>query len=190
MISNLEPWSMAVSRWRLSRALRRICVASQMAEAMRPRPAAIRLRRSSTRSSRISSRQASGSTPASARAQRGDPELRIDAPGLQRRQARGQRGRLAPRPLDFAKPRRRDVEMPSRAAAALGRGLADVGPQQASRFQPIQRRIDRARRDRPAGALEDLGANRRAVGLAAEPENREYQQLFELAQVVSRHIVY
>ena len=49
-------------------------------------------------------------------------------------------------------------------------------------FEPLERGVDRAHRDRAAAALFDLGAHQRAVRVGAEAQQGEHHDLFELAE--------
>lgn len=68
------------------------------------------------------------------------------------------------------------------ASPALRRGVAHAGVEPALFFQAIERCIESPRGDLPAGALGDFGANADAVSAIAKPNDREQDDLFELAR--------
>ena len=51
-------------------------------------------------------------------------------------------------------------------------------------LEAVEGRVDRAWGHDPPGAALDFGANRHAVGVLAEPDQREQQELFERAEPV------
>src|SRR5262245_9277431 len=100
------------------------------------------------------------------------------APLLEHGESVRERGGLLPGRADFALPRGRDLEVASRAAAALRSRAADPRSEQTALLEPVERRVDRARRDGSPSTFQDLRANSRSVTVPAEPEERQQQHLF------------
>jgi hypothetical protein len=74
-----------------------------------------------------------------------------------------------------------DLEIALRSSPALGRGIAERRRDIPFVLESIQRSVQRANGQRPAGASLDLQANGHAVRLVAEPQNGQQDNLFELA---------
>src|SRR5688572_25069021 len=72
-------------------------------------------------------------------------------------------------------------EVLSPAAAALRRRIADARSDEAFRFEPIESDIDGADRELSPGTCLDFAPDGRAIGICAEPDEREQDDLFKLA---------
>ena len=83
-----------------------------------------------------------------------------------------------------------DSEQTFRAAAAFGRGLAGARLDQALRLEPAQRGVDRADRHVAPGPGLDFLADGDTIGSVAEPEDRQQDDLLELAKVGRPHYLY
>src|SRR5690606_18917819 len=91
----------------------------------------------------------------------------------------------AQRALDGGRAGRADGVVPLRAPAPLGRRLAEARRHEALLLEPVQGRVERAGRGAPPGAAPDLVADRDAVRVVAEAQDREQDDLLELAEVVA-----
>ncbi len=74
-----------------------------------------------------------------------------------------------------------DLEVALRSSAALRRGIAERRRDVAFVLEPIQRSVQRANRQRPAGPPLDLQADGHTVRLVAESQDGQEDDLFELA---------
>src|SRR5688500_15500784 len=82
----------------------------------------------------------------------------------------------------------RDVEVALGAAAALGQGIADAGPEGALGLETVERGVERAARDFPSGLLLDLLEDRHGVGVVSQPEDGQEDDLLEFAEVNLSHM--
>lgn len=75
-----------------------------------------------------------------------------------------------------------------RATATLWSGVAHARRDQALGLEAIERGVQRTRGDGASRAIRQFRANRHAVCVVAESQNRQKDQLFELAEIRrSRH---
>ena len=74
-------------------------------------------------------------------------------------------------------------------AAALRRRLAEPRLHQAAPLEPRQRRVDGADRDFASGVLGQLAPDRHAVGVVAEPQDREQEKVFEASEMVAHSLI-
>jgi hypothetical protein len=72
-------------------------------------------------------------------------------------------------------------DVPFRAAASLRGGIAHSGREEAFGFETFQGGVEGARRNSASRAFHELGANGDAVGVVAQPQNRQKNELFKLA---------
>ena len=78
---------------------------------------------------------------------------------------------------------------PTAELASTAVRVPDARPQAAFRFQPLERRVERPARHLAAGLGLDLLEDGDRVRLVAEPQDRQQNNLFELAEVdVRRHM--
>lgn len=82
--------------------------------------------------------------------------------------------------------------MPSSPTATFGRGITYARPYVAFAFQAFKRRVDSTDCDFTPGARFNLASDRGAVGVAAEPQQCEENELLEFAERRSHetHIVH
>ena len=151
--------------------------------ASRPRAKAIRgstLRRDRRQSPRRD--PAGGGRAAAARP---GAAARVTAsPGAASEAARHPRERVVGSPQQLGAGRLQGV-VPLPLAASLRRGIAEPGGHEAAALQAVERGVDRARRHHPPRPRLDRLPDARAVRILVEVQQREEEQLLELAQVGS-----
>src|SRR5690606_19904899 len=89
----------------------------------------------------------------------------------------------AQRTLDGRLAGRADGVVALRTTAPLGRRLAEARRHQTLALEPLQCRVERAGRSAASGAATNLVADRDAVRIVAEAQDREQDELLELAEM-------
>ena len=79
-------------------------------------------------------------------------------------------------------------EIPARAAAAPRFRIAQARADQTLGFEPAQREIDRGAEDRAARVSAEFLDDRDAIGVGAEADQREQDEVFEATQRVLSHV--
>ena len=80
---------------------------------------------------------------------------------------------------------RLDLEVALRSSAALRRGIAERRRDVAFVLEPIERSVQRADRQRASRSPLDVEPDRHAVGLVAEAQDGQQDDLFELAEMLA-----
>src|SRR5688572_30644786 len=90
------------------------------------------------------------------------------------------------RPAERLHPLGGDRHVPLGSSASLWSRVAHARDDQALDLEPLERGVERTRRDGASRTLGQLRADRDAVGVIAETQNREEDQLFQLAEIERR----